>query len=506
MEIIGVDPATAQLAVELQLKDVNTILDELRAEEDEYAAFDVMKLNLQDVLQLVKGQVLAMQILKADHENRVEFERLLRQEQQAVQDHGLARELDGSDPKQPSTPGRENQFEHQGSWLSDEDCLASYAPSITVKPNSHITIAPEEPQFTLSFDHEPIETYAILKKSAYGTSGPSSQQATKGKRKAEDVGDEIEHMTHTFCSACMDRHARFDVLELTCRRPNDLSNHAYCRSCLIDLFKTSLTDTTLFPPRCCGVHIPLSACVPLCPPDLIEQYEEKQIEMAASDPLYCSNRFCAKFMKREDQVADIATCPVCKTKTCAICKNPSHKGVCPEDTTVKLLMDVAGENKWQRCHKCRTMVELLVGCYHMRCRCGGEFCYLCAKPWKTCSCSQWDESRLLSNGQAVDVPDGQIAMPEEAEIPEPDPALDVLDDLHLRVATVAGGFAINNDGEELHDGDGSNVGGCVHKWKRVYGEGGRLEVCGICHQYLRFVNDCTMCKTKVCNRCLNNRL
>ena len=97
-------------------------------------------------------------------------------------------------------------------------------------------------------------------------------------------------------------------------------------------------------------------------------------------------------------------------------------------------------------------------------------------------------------------------MPEEEEVPEADPAVDVLNDLHLRLATVAGGFAINNDDEEPGDEGGAGVGGCVHQWQRIYGKRGELEVCGICHHRLEFVNNCTTCGTKVCNRCLNNRL
>lgn len=29
------------------------------------------------------------------------------------------------------------------------------------------------------------------------------------------------------------------------------------------------------------------------------------------------------------------------------------------------------------------------------CRCGAEFCYNCGVRWKECSCSVWDEARLL---------------------------------------------------------------------------------------------------------------
>lgn len=97
-------------------------------------------------------------------------------------------------------------------------------------------------------------------------------------------------------------------------------------------------------------------------------------------------------------------------------------------------------------------------------------------------------------------------MPEEGETLEADPSLDVLDDMQLRLATVAGGFAVAEQGEDDSDTADHLVGACHHSWERTYGGLGELQVCGICHAHLRFVNACTTCTTKVCNRCLNNRL
>lgn len=39
-------------------------------------------------------------------------------------------------------------------------------------------------------------------------------------------------------------------------------------------------------------------------------------------------------------------------------------------------------------------VMLAEGCYHMTCKCGQGFCYLCSRPWKTCGCVHWDERHL----------------------------------------------------------------------------------------------------------------
>ncbi|UPX12667.1 uncharacterized protein EKO05_0003208 [Ascochyta rabiei] len=84
--------------------------------------------------------------------------------------------------------------------------------------------------------------------------------------------------------------------------------------------------------------------------------------------------------------------------------------------------------------------------------------------------------------------------------------VDVVSDLHLRLATVAGGFSILKDREDENDDADHFVSECRHHWGLTDGKEGKLEACGVCHHRLKFVNICTICKTEICNRCLNNRL
>ena len=40
-----------------------------------------------------------------------------------------------------------------------------------------------------------------------------------------------------------------------------------------------------------------------------------------------------------------------------------------------------------------------------RCRCGYQFCYLCGGKWKTCTCENWQERRLLEReGEIQETP------------------------------------------------------------------------------------------------------
>jgi E3 ubiquitin-protein ligase RNF144 len=521
MELTSLPPATAQVAVELQLADIQAIMQGLN-QGDEYAAFDAMRAELQKDLLLLQDQVFTLGLLRADYDTRVVFETLSQEERQAEQDHNLACELGEIVPDRSEQSIAAPRDYREGREQCPDDHIQDAYLVLASAMKENDTIMTLE-SFELSSSlYSSGRSDKIAENSRANVAGPSTTCTSKGKGKADVNSYEDEHLARTFCTACMEQYARSDTLELDCKRPEDIFKHAYCRNCLIDLLRTSLTDTTLFPPRCCGTCIPIFACVELCPPTLISQYKEKQNELAFPNPVYCSNQYCRKFIKPECVTADVAACPGCKEETCTTCKNPKHKGLCPEDPTVQMLMEVAGEKGWRRCPRCRTMIELLSGCYHMRyvlwhsaiycvanqngrCRCGGEFCYTCAKPWKTCACVQWDENRLISGNQIVDAPGIQIAMPEE-EIQEADPLLDVVSDLNMRLGTITGGFAIPDDSEEESGEVKQLVSGCIHHWKQTHGKAGDYEGCGVCHHRLRFVNVCTTCKTKICNRCLNNRL
>ena len=80
MEVTGMDPHTAKLAVELQLADTNEILETLGAAEDSYAAFEIMKTALHSMLPLLEGQVLAMDTIRYDYASQVLLETLIREE------------------------------------------------------------------------------------------------------------------------------------------------------------------------------------------------------------------------------------------------------------------------------------------------------------------------------------------------------------------------------------------------------------------------------------------
>jgi hypothetical protein len=175
----------------------------------------------------------------------------------------------------------------------------------------------------------------------------------------ENGGSSTAPIVYRRCIACQENTADHDLATVPC-------NHDYCRTCLCDLFRASLTDESLFPPRCCSEHItPLDEDVRiLLSEDLIEGFRKKKVEFETKDRTYCSNHACAVFIHVQNAHESVA-CPECHTVTCTLCKAAGHIGDCPEDAGHKQLLEVARANNWQQCPSCKRMIELELGCNHI---------------------------------------------------------------------------------------------------------------------------------------------
>ena len=177
----------------------------------------------------------------------------------------------------------------------------------------------------------------------------SATAAARGERQNEDLVQ---------CASCTEDKPRTEVLTAPC---GDL----YCRVCLAELFQRSMTDETLFPPRCCRQSIPLEQARPLLEVNLATEFEGKFIERSTADRTYCHNPRCGTFIPPATIQNDVGICPTCGRRTCSMCKAASHQGDCPNDTGLQQLMATAGGERWRRCDRCRRFIELTIGCNHM---------------------------------------------------------------------------------------------------------------------------------------------
>ncbi|KIW21806.1 uncharacterized protein PV07_12768 [Cladophialophora immunda] len=273
------------------------------------------------------------------------------------------------------------------------------------------------------------------------------------------------------CDACREPKKYFDVVAAPC-------NHEYCRDCLRDLFGASLTDESLFPPRCCRQNIPLDAVSIFLTSELKQEFQQKKVEFSTPNRTYCSRPQCSFFISAENIVDEIANCPSCAARTCTICKSESHEGQdCPRDTALQATMNLARDNGWQRCYSCRRLVELDIGCNHITCRCGHQFCYICGARWKTCTCLQWNEDRLLARAN-------QVVQRDVPQLPANNPD---------RIGRVQEAARILRD---RHN--------CAHQtWRYIPGP----HQCEECYFHLpKYIFECRQCRILACNRCRRNRL
>lgn len=140
------------------------------------------------------------------------------------------------------------------------------------------------------------------------------------------------------------------------------------------------------PFQCCRTAVNLDSMVDFLPEDLHSRYQNLVLEHATPNPIYCSNRSCGIFIPNSQaQGPDLVQCSRCATATCQHCRNRSHPGTdCPADVATQQVRALAAAQGWKVCPVCRAVVQKSMGCLHMRCRCGTEFCYGCGQLYTLC--------------------------------------------------------------------------------------------------------------------------
>lgn len=160
------------------------------------------------------------------------------------------------------------------------------------------------------------------------------------------------------CEACGDRFDADHCWQAPCE-------HWYCDDDLGQLFRASMTDRALYPPRCCRQVMPFDDVRLFLDQDLAEEFAGKQEELDEKQPTYCHVPTCSAYIGQAHKENTKATCPTCGAHTCVLCKQEHHDGDCKKDEAVEQTEELAREQGWQRCIDCRRFVELTIGCNHM---------------------------------------------------------------------------------------------------------------------------------------------
>lgn len=210
--------------------------------------------------------------------------------------------------------------------------------------------------------------------------------------------------------------------------------HRFCFSCMKEHVKVKLLDGTL--PACpqdgCTTKLSVEGSKIFLSPRLLDIMVQRirEAQIPPTQKIYCPYPKCSALMSLSEvirpmqessskyTIADAATlrnCVKCRGSFCISCKVPWHDRMScydykrrypharPEDAK---LQNLARQQLWRQCIKCKHMIELAEGCYHMTCVCGYEFCYTCGKEWKekkaTCSCPLWDEGNIIHDDSDED--------------------------------------------------------------------------------------------------------
>ena len=455
------DDGSAELILDLLRQDVADVLDRQKGKQaagtmtDAELALQTYEEELRRGETDIKDRRMARSMNKAVQDDGVALTIASLDEDRASDDRQIALRLGG---REQTPMNRQNQSSHD----LTEETLARFST------------------LSLAGEMDPGRSRYTESMFSFAPRGESSKSPMKGQA--------IREQKRFECVACLDAKFGFETVEAPCA-------HHYCISCIGRLFEDSLVDESLFPPRCCGEAILLSSIREILGPILARRVEEKGIEHRDPYRTYCANAACSCYILPELVQLYVGTCNTCRERTCTLCKKFAHDGTCEEDLELQKVLESAKREKWQRCFRCHTMVELRTGCFHItwvlplfpshrtllisaffRCRCGAEFCYVCGTHWKDCNCILWDNNRLVDRAAEVIARDrpARLGPPGRAEMNE---VMGII--------------------RERHECDHTG------RWRRVEGRH-RCEECR--NQLPDFIMECGQCLLQACVRCRRNRL
>ncbi|KAJ0694520.1 putative transcription factor C2H2 family [Helianthus annuus] len=165
--------------------------------------------------------------------------------------------------------------------------------------------------------------------------------------------------------------------------------HRCCYSCVKQHVEVKLLNGVL--PKCphegCGTELRIESCEKFLTPKFTEMMTQRMKEdsIPVTEKVYCPYPKCSTLMSTTEAHKHprlvngfgARTCYKCHGNFCVYCRVPWHENMtCVEYKRRNLtslvedpkLKNLAARNLWRQCIKCKHMIELAAGCYHMTCR------------------------------------------------------------------------------------------------------------------------------------------
>ena len=199
------------------------------------------------------------------------------------------------------------------------------------------------------------------------------KQHHKKVRTEQFIGDQtsattvIETATSTAdCASCSDHLTTDKLVKAACE-------HYYCKDCFGQFIEASLQTHDGFPPKCCKIPIPFVTIAANVSAAIYSRYSARQAEIKNATALYCGVQRCGVKIENDRIKGVRATCVACWRDTCTLCRGEFPKRVdgknvghaCKKDEAREQVLAMAKEEGWQTCYQCGHLVALNTGCHHM---------------------------------------------------------------------------------------------------------------------------------------------
>jgi IBR domain, a half RING-finger domain/Zinc finger, C3HC4 type (RING finger) len=174
------------------------------------------------------------------------------------------------------------------------------------------------------------------------------------------------------CASCLEEQLEKNLISLQCQ-------HKYCETCFSRLVLAAMQNETLFPPKCCLEKIPSKTIMAHLKAEQRKNYQSKAEEYTISNEnrWYCPSASCSIWIPPSKIKCHSTSqkCPRCSAMICSACRGLAHsRGQdCPQEFGLQNILEEAELQGWRRCYRCHALVELAMGCRHIRCNCSAEF-------------------------------------------------------------------------------------------------------------------------------------
>ena len=295
------------LILALQLQDLEELGSKTRGkgrETDEPSDSDLaLQLQQQEIEQaqsLIADRQIAQSVHRAVQDDGANIVILASEENNAAADHELACRL----------AGRILETSSQIHNLVIDNSTISMLSAFNIEDDSEDDTAPSL---------------------VFSENDEAESSALAATRRNKTISEQKE------CISCQEVK---EVAQVSCR-------HLHCRDCIRQLFTDAIVDETLFPPRCCRQHIPVSMVRHFLKSQLTARFEQKAIEYGTLNRTYCCDPSCATFVD-SSRIHDAAgTCPEsdCERQTCILCKREAHSGTCDQQDSFEDTIRLAQQSE-----------------------------------------------------------------------------------------------------------------------------------------------------------------